>query len=245
MAYQNREQLILEMIAADEQLSVHSLARRLFVSEATLRRDLGKMESKGLVTRTHGGVTLRSKPANERIPQSLRAEEHAEEKRLIAQQAASLIRDGDVIMLDPSTTTDYILPYLEGHHNNIVITNCVRKSLQLGRMGITNFLAGGQMLNESFCLVGRSTETMVESMNADIVFFSCRGITEDGMLTDTSIDADVIRRAMLSQARRRVLLLDHSKLGKNYLHNFCHLSELTDVFCDIPLPEKYAAMLRK
>ena len=74
--------------------------------------------------------------------------------------------------------------------------------------------------------------------NADIVFFSCRGLSMDGKLTDNSIEENSLRKIMLRHGKKRVFLCDSSKVGNTYLNNLCHLSEVDEIICEQPLPER-------
>ena len=77
------------------------------------------------------------------------------------------------------------------------------------------------MINSSFSYVGEDAVKTILSYNADVLFFSCRGLSEDGIPTDSSAEENEIRRAMISRSKKHVLLCDRKKLGKTYLNNLC------------------------
>ena len=85
------------------------------------------------------------------------------------------------------------------------------------------------MKENSYAFVGYEAERTVADYNADVVFFSCRGLSEDGVLTDRSIEENDLRRVMLSHAKKKVLLLDSGKIGKSYLNRLCSLSEIDEL----------------
>lgn len=101
------------------------------------------------------------------------------------------------------------------------------------------------MITRSLCYIGEDAERTVSNYNANVLFFSCRGISADGRLTDTSVEENGLRRCMLRQSAKRVLLCDSSKLGNVYLNNLCHLSEVDDLICEKPVPQQFLEMLRK
>ena len=101
------------------------------------------------------------------------------------------------------------------------------------------------MITHSLCYIGEDAERTVRNYNADLLFFSCRGLSMDGRLTDTSVEENGLRRCMLRQSAKRVLLCDSSKLGNVYLNNLCHLSDVDAFICEEPLPQSLLAMLRK
>lgn len=95
MPYHDREELLLRYLTENRNAAVGEIAKALFVSEPTVRRDLNRLARRGLVIRTHGGAVLRQNPADERIPYLLREQSHSDRKADIARKAAALIRDGD------------------------------------------------------------------------------------------------------------------------------------------------------
>ena len=100
------------------------------------------------------------------------------------------------------------------------------------------------MLTRSLSYVGEEAQRTVENYNADVVFFSCRGLSMDGKLTDNSIEENCLRRAMLKQAKKRIFLCDSSKIGKTCLNNLCHISEVDEVICEEKIPAKLQEMMR-
>lgn len=245
MPFYEREERILNILLEKESVSIRELSAMLYVSQPTLRRDLIKLEQMGKIVRTHGGAQLMTKPADQKIPFYLRQQEQNDAKSQMALKAVELIRDGDIIMLDGSTSAHSIIPLL-GRFNNLIVITCSAKSaFLLGEMGIQNICTGGRMITHSLCYIGEDAERTVRNYNADLLFFSCRGLSMDGRLTDTSVEENGLRRCMLRQSAKRVLLCDSSKLGNVYLNNLCHLSDVDAFICEEPLPQSLLAMLRK
>ena len=114
-----RQEQILELLAATPALRIGEIAKRLYISEATVRRDLAAMEQKGLVERVYGGVTLKK----EDMPLDFRHREHGDAKEEIALRAVQLIKEGQTVFLDSSSTAQHILPHLTRFRNLTVITN--------------------------------------------------------------------------------------------------------------------------
>ncbi len=96
----------------------------------------------------------------------------------------------------------------------------------------------------SYAFVGYEAERVVSEYNADTVFFLCRGLSDNGVLSDRSIEENNLRRVMLSCAKRRVLLLDSGKLGHTYLNRLCELSEVDELVMEEQVPEHFLKMLR-
>lgn len=232
-----RFERIIDMLKTEQAVSVHNIAKRLFISEATVRRDLAELERQGLVRRVYGGATLVK--SNTDVPLVIRENESAEAKNEIGRRAASLVRENDVILLDASSTAFSIIQYLGDFTNLVVVTNGIKAAMALGEKHIKTFLTGGEMIDNSYSLVGQHAVDMVEHINADLFFFSCRGITVDGRITDSSVDETQLRMKMLRQAKRSVLMAASSKIGKEYFYVMGHVSEIDEVICEKPLPESW------
>ena len=213
------------------------LSERLFVSLPTLRRDLIKLQKKGLIEKKYGSVSLIKYPADRQIAFALRAEEQNDSKLLMARRAVALVKEGNTVMLDAATSTYFIVPYLAELKNIIVITSGAKTALLLAQHGIPNICTGGKMINKSFSYTGNDALATVMRYNADIAFVSCRGLSEEGLVSDNSIEENEVRLAMMRQAKKKVLLCDGQKIGKTYLHNLCRASDFDEIISDGALPK--------
>ena len=237
MSYYEREQEIINILLKRQSIGNNELAKELFISTPTLRRDLDKMERKGLIVRTHGACSLNKKLADEKIPLYFREQEHNSAKIKMGKMAVNYIKTGDFIMMDSSTSAYNMVPFLKGFNDVIVITNGAKTSHTLGTMSIKNISTGGHMITESLAYVGPEAMHAVQRYNADVFFFSCRGVSDDGWLTDTSVEENELRREMMKRAKKKVFLCDSSKFGQGCFNNLCHISEVDEVVCDESLPE--------
>ncbi len=232
MPIYDREEQYIRLLSDGSSRTVNELSRILFVSEPTVRRDLTILKKKELVTCHRGLVTLSVKSPDKRIPLFIRDSEHTAAKAAIARKALSHIKDGDAIMLDASTTTFHLLPYLADFKNILVITNGVNAALEAANLGIRTICTGGEITLDSHCFVGTDAEHTLNKYNADVAFFSCRGIDDNGLVTDNSIQENSIRRIMIKNARKSVLLCDHSKFGQRHLNTLCNTKDLSAVISD-------------
>lgn len=243
MPFYEREEKLLSVLAENKVTDINELATKLFVSLPTVRRDLKKLEARGIISRSGGKILLQSHAADERIPFILRENEQNAAKINMAKKAAALITDGDTIMTDATTSTLAIIPYLKDFHNIIVITSSAKASVILANMGIKSICTGGLMINESFSYTGADAENTAASYNADILFFSCRGVNEQGALTDNSIEENNLRRVMMKHARKKIFMCDSSKIGHTYLNTLCTLSDIDGVICEKELPDNFKNMI--
>ena len=155
-----------------------------------------------------------------------------DKKEIIAKKCFHMINDGDTVMVDASSTALPLLRLLTGKNSIVVITNSTKAPLIFADSDIKVFLSGGELATNTHGLVGGYAEDFVRGFNADICFLSVTGLCEDGRLTDNSIAENLVRRAMLSRARKRVLMLDSSKIGKAYISTLCTLNEIDAVVSD-------------
>ena len=223
-----RQEQIMAILEKDKSASVKDLASKLYVSLPTIRRDLTELEEQGKVQRTHGGVVLR-KATDAEIPLVFREDQNNSSKKAIAEKASKYINDGDVIFLDASSTVSYLIPYLERFNDIIVITNSPKISMKLGERKIKNYCTGGLLLMHSIAFVGNQTKQFVSGINADLFFFSSRGYTENGTITDSSEQEAAVKKAMLKNAARSYYLCDSSKRNKKYAFNICSVKDVCEI----------------
>ncbi len=235
MYFRERHNKILDILEKRSSASVHYLAQALYVSEPTIRRDLAALQEQGKIRRTFGGAVL-SDMINKEVPFALREHENRRAKDAIARMALQQIRDGQIIFLDASSTVSYLTPYLASFSDLTVITNSPKTSLKLAELKIRSLSTGGLLLENSIAFVGAHAENFVRNFNADIFFFSCRGITEAGQLTDSSMEESQLRRIMMEHAKKKFFLCTSNKIGRQYMYNLCTASAVDRILCDRELP---------
>lgn len=226
-----RREEILRILETSKSIRVEKLSKMLYVSQPTIRRDLSYLEEEGKVCRTHGGVVLR-KSAESEIPLLLRESSNSRPKQIIAEKAIRHVKDGDVIFLDASSTVAYIVPLLTAFQDIIVLTNSPKTSIHLGSLNIKSYCPGGLLLPHSVAYVGSETERFIAGMNANILFFSSRGYTEGGCITDSSAEEAAVKKAMIKNAEKVFYLCDSSKRGKTYMYNICRTAEVDAVISE-------------
>ena len=225
-----REKQILEVLLKEKRVTVQQLAKRLFTSEPSIRRDLASLEQQHLIKRIHGGAVLEETALSKnKIPFLIREYEQSSAKTLIAQKAIDLVCDNDVVFLDASTSCYYLIPFLASKRNLTVITNGVKTLAKLAEYDINTFSTGGALINSCLVLVGDEACRNIEAFNADIAFFSCRGVSEEGFLTDIAREENIVRKSMIQNSKKAYLLCATEKFGKKYYHNLCHKDAITGI----------------
>lgn len=234
MIQYERQQQLLNYLKENKSATVRRLAEILYISEASVRRDIAALEEQGLVRRKYGGVIL-AEYEHSVIPLALRDSANAAPKEQIAKKAATLVEDGMTVMLDASSTARRIVPYLQNKKNLRIITNNAR--LFDGRsIAATLHCTGGRYDGENGAFVGAGAEEFVRSVRADILFFSSQGIDEAGVISDASEEETALRRAMLSAANKKYFLCDGSKLGQMRTFILCTKEDVDGIICNQPLP---------
>ena len=235
MIQQMREQQILEYLHQNKSAKIKELSLLLHASESSVRRDLGKLESGGLVHRVHGGVIL-TEYSNSVVPLSLRDSENHVAKEKIAKRAAEFVKDGSTILIDSSSTTWRIVKYIKNKKDIRIITNSLAVINELENTDITVICTGGLFCPNTRDFVGHDAESYIRSVYADIAFISSNAISSDGEISDVSAEWTALRRAMLSRASKKIFLCDSSKIGMRKTFTLCTKDDVDHIICDVKLP---------
>ena len=122
-----REKSILESLLKRKSVTVKELAKELYASESSIRRDLNNLEGQGFLRRIHGGAVLEEQSNSYmKIPFAIRELENYDAKLIIAKKAAELVKDGDTVMLDASSSAYALIPFLTKKSSITVITSGVK-----------------------------------------------------------------------------------------------------------------------
>lgn len=232
-----REKEIMNLLNQSDYATVEYLSQKIHISQSSIRRDLKKLEQKGLITRSYGGAEIKNS-VNRQIPFYLRSHKNVKEKSIVAEKAAALVKPGDVVFLDSSTSTYFMLEYLKNIKEITVITNCIASMALCSEYDINSFFIGGQLNPENqACCVGSHTEDFINSFHADLCFFSVQSITKDGILYDCFSNEIMPRRLMIKNSEKKVFLCDNSKINHFSAYKLCEVSDLDYIVSDINIEE--------
>lgn len=204
-------------------ISVSKLAQVLYVSEMTIRRDLGELEQAGLIKRYRGGALLVTVPKE--LPVEKRFFVDESEKKELSKLAARFLTDNITIYIDSSSTCQYIIPHIRRFKKITMVTNSVNALLMASKMSIPCILIGGTYHAHDMCFTGSLAESFAKQLNVDVAFFSVLGIADDGILSDPDIEQTMIRKVLFANAKKKIFLLEQSKTNQKYLYTVCHKSE--------------------
>ena len=237
--YENRERAVLDALKEKQSISINTLKKLLYVSDSTIRRTLASMEEKGLIIRSHGKVCSLSVYANKNTSFFERESFEKSVKSKIAERAVrDAVKDGYVIMIDASSTAMCAVESLKLYNDLIVITSGIKTIYYLNESDIRYISTGGRAINASYSFVGQTAINTIRTFNADVCLLSCHGLSETGYATDTSEEENFVRRAMMENSKRKILLIDGTKENKGFYHNLAHISEFDDVYCNVKLSDK-------
>lgn len=231
MLQKERFDQIYTILEARGSATVQYLQKRLYVSEATVRRDLEAMEKAGMIQRVWGGAMISTSPEKD-IPSFVRDRTSSEEKAKIAAIAAKLLRENSSIFIDSSTSCHHLIPFLAKYKRLTVITSSLPMQRLLSEHTNVNVhLLGGQVFEKDI-LTGHLAVASVRQYNAGMMFFSCSGISADKGLSGIEARVVEVSRAMMQQAEKKVLLCDSSKVGKQGMWHLADIGELDYVIMD-------------
>ena len=232
-----RKETIVKLLNKKKFISTDELRKALFVSPATIRRDLVDLEKDKMVIRTLGGARLAPKSSLEHT-QMMRENENLKEKEDIANMSATFIEDGFSLFLDSSTTVNSLIPYLKEFTNLKVITNGLKTALDLSYIdSIETIVVGGVLFNNSASTVGAISYETITNYNVDLCLLSCRGLDENGAYEASESQA-LVKQKMMLNSNKTLLLVDSSKFGNQFFYNLASLSQFDYIITD-KKPQNY------
>jgi DeoR/GlpR family transcriptional regulator of sugar metabolism len=214
MTSENRHNTILREIEDRGSVRVLDLARRLDVSEMTIRRDLADLEKAGSIKRVHGGA-VSARGRSYEPPLMLRAAENLAAKQKIAKLAASLVADGDSLALDIGTTTLELASYLAERRNLTVVTSSLHIANRLfAQPDIRLIVSGGIVRPGEASLVGDLAQRTYADLYVDRLFLGVGAVEANAGLTEYNWDDALVKQAMIRSAKEVILLVDASKFDR-------------------------------
>lgn len=225
MSITNRQEQIIKILNERVFITVKELSELTFTSESSIRRDLTHLENNGLAKRSHGGVSL-PEPISGVASFYDRTHKSIKEKRAIAAKASALLKDGQTVILDSSSTAAFLLPYIAKKKHIVVFTNNLSTALNAIELGIKTHCLGGSTVNGSVALSGWETYRNLSEIKADILFFSSQSIDSSGCISDSTEQENYVRRLMMESSRVNVFLCDSKKFGKSSVYKLCSVSEV-------------------
>lgn len=162
-----------------------------------------------------------------------RSQKNVFEKKLLGKEASKLVREGNSIILDASSTVLFMIPHFKNKERLTVITNGLYTALEVKKIPNINIIVvGGIVRPKSGALEGLIGESILEKVNADIMFTSAHAFTVEDGLTDFNYYENQLKRKMMEKAKKIVVLLDHTKIGNVSTAQFAATNEIDIIITD-------------
>lgn len=240
-----RKDEIIRLISENKIVKANELAATFKVSMETIRRDLADLEKDGIIKRVHGGAVLNLNYSVE--PDFFYREvKNFEEKILIGKKAASLVEDGDVIIIDIGTTTLEFAKFLKGKKNITVLTNSIKIALELmDEREITVIMLGGIVRKGEGTTSGYWAEEIIDRFYVEKLFLGVGCLTLENGVMDYHIEETNLRRHCINHAKQVIALADYTKFGSKALNQVCSLEQIDKLVTDNKADKKYIRKLRE
>lgn len=231
MANEERSHEIMSFLREHKRATVEELAGFLYVSSATIRRDLTQLQRAGLLERSHGGAVL--KEVSDEVSFSIRSSKNANEKIHTAYLAIRHLPSFDTIFIDNSSTCLFLAEKVD-FTNKTVVTNSLQLAMHLiaKQRNVHVVLPGGDVtVGGAYSIMGSATVRSVESMHYDLMISSCAAL--DGKQSyELSMETAALKRTAFEQSAVRILLADNTKLGTYSTYTVAKLHEYDKIFTD-------------
>ncbi|EOS28151.1 hypothetical protein C807_03689 [Lachnospiraceae bacterium 28-4] len=211
MLSEQRHEIILKMLEEKRSVTVTELTEHLGISESTARRDITILDKAGKLVKVFGGAVI-SDGAYQSVEPTVtqKVEINREEKKKIAEYAASLILPQDFVYLDAGTTTGYMLDFI-GETGATFVTNAVAHAQRLAAKGAHVLLVGGTLKSSTEAVVGTMAALILKDYHFSKGFFGANGVSKAAGFTTPDANEALVKRTALEQCRKAYILCDNSK----------------------------------
>ena len=220
---------IIEILKKDHLANVKYLAKKLYVSEATIRRDLRELHSLGIIERNHGGAILPNN-SNE-VSLFIRMVKNAKAKQKIATNALKILPKFNSVFIDSSSTALALAERMDLSFKTVV-TNNLQTALQLTKKeNVHLFFIGGNIGYSSISTTGSWTVRQINEFSFDLMLLSCTAIIDEEVY-ERSLEQREIKLAAFQRSKKRILLVDSSKFTAKATHKLANLEDFDFVITE-------------
>lgn len=238
-----RHDAIIELVKKQGYVSTEELVEHFAVSPQTIRRDLNDLAEQKMILRHHGGAALSSSSVNTSW-HDRKATQTAEKER-IARKVASQIPDGASLFIDIGTTPEAVAHALLAHNDLRIVTNNLNVATTL--MVKENFrviLAGGELRSRDGGIIGEATLDFISQFRLDYGILGISGVDNDGSLLEFDYHEVRTKRAIIENSRHVMLVVDHSKFGRNAMVNMGPVTMVDTIYTDIMPPASVLKVIK-
>ncbi len=245
-ASQREQEILRELRLAGGSSRITYLARRLDVSDETIRRNIRSLEAKGLAEKNHGGVMLTGAVSRVEQPFQARMDENATVKKVLAYKVAQMIKDGDSLFLDIGSTTAYVAEALTNHRDLFIVTNSMAVSNSLAAKNNNRvFFAGGELRAHDGGSFGLDAIQFIQRFTFQYAILSATAVNaEFGFMLHDVPEAD-LSCAAARRAQTRIIVADSEKMGRRAPIALPDTSRFDILVTDETPDSEISAMLEK
>lgn len=230
-----RQKEIMALLKEKGKVSVDELASKLYVSEATIRRNLVELKSLGLIERAHGLALLADH--SEEISIFVRISKNAHEKEKAVSNVIPHLPEFQSVFIDGSSTALALAQRIDLSHKTVV-TYGVQTTVALSKKEDINLiLLGGNVQQNTVSATGSWTVRQLNEFSFDLMICSCTAV-EDDMVLERTMEQKEIKYAGFMRSKHKILIVDHFKFGRSGIHRFANLGDFDIVATDCPPPRE-------
>lgn len=241
-----RRALILKMLETENEISVTTLSKQLGISEVTIRKDFTNLQSRNLLVRTRGGAIRKPvENLNEDTAISKKSMFNFREKERIGRLAATLIKNGDHLMLDSGTTTLEIAKNLEAYSDLTILTNAMNIAEELLKYKrFTVIILGGHLRVNSHSTIGPMALNTLSNFANYKLFLGVDSFSFENGISTPNMEEAMLNQAMISQASEVIAVFDSSKFNKRSFCHIAHCEQINAIVTDKNLASSTASRLK-
>ncbi|MXP54273.1 DeoR/GlpR family transcriptional regulator [Pantoea sp. Seng] len=244
MKQTQRHDAIIDLVRRQGYVSTEELVDHFEVSPQTIRRDLNDLADQNKIQRHHGGAALPS--SSENTAWQDRKMMWSAEKARIAERVASQIPDGATLFIDIGTTPEAVAHALLNHNNLRVVTNNLNVAILLmAKPDFRVIIAGGEVRTRDGGIMGEATLDFICQFRLDYGILGISGIDMDGSLLEFDYHEVRTKRAIIENSRCVMLVVDHSKFGRNAMVNLGNMSLIDYMYTDQTPPASVLKMIEQ
>jgi DeoR/GlpR family transcriptional regulator of sugar metabolism len=245
MSVWDRHEMICELLDANAELSVSDIAKRLGISEVTIRKDLNALSHSGRVERGHGIVRLVPNFGG-RYSLEKEMSVNIQLKEQIAVAAVDMVQEGEAVFLGPGSTCGVIMKKLVKKNNIVIITNAVNfEPLLVNRSNSRIIFLGGEYSFLQGAVMGIISLDTLNSLNITKFFLGANAVSaEDGLTSENLNDTGFIKM-MMERSKEVIAVVDHTKFGRSAAIRLTPLDKVDKIITDQGLDECQRELIRR
>lgn len=235
MLKKERQEKILDLLHANDYLSIPEISSNLKVSDMTIRRDINELAEKSLLVKIYGGAQKLEKIEQELSTQE-KIDTNVSEKKFIGKVMNSIIPDNDTIYIGAGTTMLHALPEIKKANLFVITNSLLAFNYLIYNTDYRVLLTGGEFSRTTEEFYGEIAEKSFDNLNIDIAFAATNGVFDNNVTTANSIEGS-IQRVAFAHSRKKCVVADSSKFNRSDVYTFYSLSDVDYLVTDDQLSD--------